>query len=52
MKMETFTLYFLGYDHSGGKATEEEKKDSRFNREGRSVHIMPGSGIPSDIIGI
>lgn len=37
MKMETFTLYFLGYDHSGGKDTEEEKKDSRLNREGNAT---------------
>jgi len=29
-----FTLYFLGYDHSDGKLTAEEKADGRFNREG------------------
>ncbi|CAE6416836.1 unnamed protein product [Rhizoctonia solani] len=29
-----FTLYFLGYDHSDGKATAEEKANGRFNREG------------------
>ena len=29
-----FTLYFLAYDHSGGKATTEEKKEGRFSREG------------------
>ncbi|KDN42696.1 hypothetical protein RSAG8_06653, partial [Rhizoctonia solani AG-8 WAC10335] len=29
-----FTLYFLGYDHSDGKATAEEKTNGRFAREG------------------
>ncbi|KAF8711823.1 Lactoylglutathione lyase, partial [Rhizoctonia solani] len=29
-----FTLYFLGYDHSDGKATTEEKDKGRFSREG------------------
>ncbi|CAE7219404.1 unnamed protein product [Rhizoctonia solani] len=29
-----FTLYFLGYDHSDGKATAEEKSEGRFAREG------------------
>ncbi|QRV83266.1 glyoxalase/bleomycin resistance protein/dioxygenase [Ceratobasidium sp. AG-Ba] len=29
-----FTLYFLAYDHSDGKATTEEKAQSRFTREG------------------
>ncbi|CAE6420978.1 unnamed protein product [Rhizoctonia solani] len=29
-----FTLYFLGYDHSDGKATAEEKTNGRFSREG------------------
>ncbi|CAE6350990.1 lactoylglutathione lyase [Rhizoctonia solani AG-1 IB] len=29
-----FTLYFLGYDHSDGKATTEEKEKGRFSREG------------------
>ncbi|KAH7334368.1 Glyoxalase/Bleomycin resistance protein/Dihydroxybiphenyl dioxygenase [Rhizoctonia solani] len=29
-----FTLYFLGYDHSDGKATAEEKTSGRFAREG------------------
>ncbi|KAJ1301623.1 hypothetical protein OPQ81_008869 [Rhizoctonia solani] len=29
-----FTLFFLGYDHSDGKATAEEKDSGRFNREG------------------
>ena len=29
-----FTLYFLAFDHSGGKATDAEKKANRHNREG------------------
>ncbi|KAI9453790.1 glyoxalase I [Lactarius psammicola] len=29
-----FTLYFLAFDHSGGKATDTEKKANRHNREG------------------
>ncbi|KAB5590349.1 Glyoxalase I [Ceratobasidium theobromae] len=29
-----FSLYFLGYDHSDGKATAKEKEEGRFNREG------------------
>ncbi|EUC63977.1 lactoylglutathione lyase [Rhizoctonia solani AG-3 Rhs1AP] len=29
-----FTLYFLAYDHSDGKATAEEKTNERFSREG------------------
>ena len=29
-----FTLYFLAYDHSSGKATTEEKAADRFSREG------------------
>ncbi|CCM03878.1 uncharacterized protein FIBRA_06029 [Fibroporia radiculosa] len=31
---ETFTLYFLAFDHSGGTLSATEKKNSRFNREG------------------
>lgn len=31
-----FSLYFLGYDHSDGKATAKEKEEGRFNREGES----------------
>jgi lactoylglutathione lyase len=34
-----FTLYFLGYDHSDGKATAEEKAASRFGREGVSFQL-------------
>ena len=29
-----FTLYFLGYDHSNGVDTEEEKRTNRLYREG------------------
>ncbi|KAF8269258.1 Glyoxalase/Bleomycin resistance protein/Dihydroxybiphenyl dioxygenase [Lactarius quietus] len=29
-----FTLYFLAFDHTGGKATDAEKKADRLNREG------------------
>jgi len=29
-----FTLYFLAFDRSGGKATDAEKKADRLNREG------------------
>ncbi|KAH8077511.1 glyoxalase I [Cristinia sonorae] len=29
-----FTLYFLAYDHSEGKLTQEEKAAQRFTREG------------------
>ena len=39
MNLGTFTLYFLGYDHSGGKETAEEKKESRFNREGTDIYF-------------
>lgn len=30
----SFTLYFLGYDHSKGTLTDDEKAASRFDREG------------------
>lgn len=33
---DSFTLYFLAYDHSGGTLSAKELKDSRFNREGTS----------------
>ncbi|KAG8762138.1 hypothetical protein FRC11_010969 [Ceratobasidium sp. 423] len=38
-----FTLYFLGYDHSDGVATAEEKANGRFNREA-SGNTEPGKG--------
>jgi lactoylglutathione lyase len=31
---ESFTLYFLAFDHSNGKMTAEEKDKGRFTREG------------------
>lgn len=33
-KFETFTLFFLGYDHSGGSLSAEEKHKARLTREG------------------
>lgn len=34
-----FTLYFLAYDHSGEALPLEEKKASRFQREGKHRKI-------------
>jgi lactoylglutathione lyase len=34
LPQSNFTLYFLGYDHSDGAHTAEEKAASRFSREG------------------
>ena len=34
LEYSDFTLYFLAFDHSGGKATEAEKKAGRLQREG------------------
>lgn len=34
IEFSDFTLYFLAFDHSGGKATDAEKKADRRNREG------------------
>ncbi|KAI0301057.1 glyoxalase I [Multifurca ochricompacta] len=34
LDFNTFTLYFLAFDRSGGKATKEEKTADRLNREG------------------
>jgi len=34
LEFSDFTLYFLAFDHSGGKATDAEKKADRHNREG------------------
>ena len=45
MNLGTFTLYFLGYDHSGGKETAEEKKESRFNREGKERLLILLDGL-------
>ena len=45
MNLGTFTLYFLGYVHSGGKETAEEKKESRFNREGKERLLILLDGL-------
>ncbi|CAE6434679.1 unnamed protein product [Rhizoctonia solani] len=42
-----FTLYFLGYDHSDGKATAEEKASGRFAREG-VLELTHNHGTESD----
>ncbi|KAH9032630.1 glyoxalase I [Lactarius hengduanensis] len=34
LEFSDFTLYFLAFDRSGGKATDAEKKADRLNREG------------------
>jgi len=34
LEFSDFTLYFLAFDHSGGKATDAEKKEGRRDREG------------------
>ncbi|KAI0075658.1 glyoxalase I [Panus rudis PR-1116 ss-1] len=44
---ESFTLYFLAYDHSGGKLSDEEKKQSRFSREG-VLELTHNHGTESD----
>ncbi|CAL1705961.1 unnamed protein product [Somion occarium] len=46
-KFDSFTLYFLGYDHSGGKQSAEEKKNTRFNREG-ILELTHNHGTESD----
>ena len=38
LEYSDFTLYFLAFDHSGGKATEAEKKAGRLQREGTPFH--------------
>ncbi|KAF8598191.1 glyoxalase I [Ceratobasidium sp. AG-I] len=42
-----FTLYFLAYDHSDGKATAEEKAADRFSREG-ILELTHNHGTESD----
>ncbi|KAG9123123.1 Lactoylglutathione lyase [Ceratobasidium sp. 392] len=42
-----FTLYFLAYDHSEGKATTEEKTQARFAREG-VLELTHNHGTESD----
>ncbi|KAH9957843.1 glyoxalase I [Lactifluus volemus] len=34
LEFKDFTLYFLAFDHTGGKATDSEKKAGRRMREG------------------
>jgi len=34
LEFSDFTLYFFAFDHTGGKATDAEKKEGRINREG------------------
>jgi len=47
-KMDTFTLYFLGYDHDGiSKRTPEEKLRARFGREG-ILELTHNHGTESD----
>ncbi|KAJ3491911.1 hypothetical protein NLI96_g343 [Meripilus lineatus] len=43
----SFTLYFLGYDHSKGTLTAEEKAQSRFDREG-ILELTHNHGTESD----
>ncbi|TCD66330.1 Lactoylglutathione lyase [Steccherinum ochraceum] len=42
-----FTLYFLAYDHSNGKATQDEKQSQRFLREG-IVELTHNHGTEND----
>ncbi|KAH9949111.1 Glyoxalase/Bleomycin resistance protein/Dihydroxybiphenyl dioxygenase [Amylocystis lapponica] len=46
-KFESFTLYFLAFDHSGGAMSAKDKKDSRFNREG-VLELTHNHGTESD----
>jgi len=46
-KFETFTLYFLAYDHSGGKMTADALENTRFNREG-VLELTHNHGTESD----
>ncbi|KZT04295.1 glyoxalase I [Laetiporus sulphureus 93-53] len=46
-KFDSFTLYFLAFDHSGGVESAKEKKDSRFNREG-VLELTHNHGTESD----
>jgi hypothetical protein len=43
---DDFTLYFLGYDH-GGNLSPEEKKLSRFTREGNSSNLLRSMRYPT-----
>ncbi|OBZ77947.1 Lactoylglutathione lyase [Grifola frondosa] len=44
---DTFTLYLLGYDHSGGMLSAKAKKGSCFNREG-VLELTHNHGAESD----
>lgn len=39
MPQSSFTLYFLGYDHSDGTQSAKEKSATRFDREGALYHL-------------
>lgn len=41
LEFSDFTLYFLAFDHSGGKATDAEKKADRHKREGAPLTTAP-----------
>ncbi|EIN11475.1 glyoxalase I [Punctularia strigosozonata HHB-11173 SS5] len=47
LKMETFTLYFLAFDHSDGAQTADEKAKARFTREG-VLELTHNHGTESD----
>ncbi|KAL1680487.1 Glyoxalase/Bleomycin resistance protein/Dihydroxybiphenyl dioxygenase [Schizophyllum commune] len=44
---DDFTLYFLAFDHDGGKLTAEEKAATRFSREG-VLELTHNHGTESD----
>lgn len=44
---ETFTLYFLAFDHSNGKDSADEKGANRLNREG-ILELTHNHGTESD----
>jgi lactoylglutathione lyase len=46
-KFDSFTLYFLAFDHSDGKLTGEAKEASRFTREG-ILELTHNHGTESD----
>jgi len=47
VKFDSFTLYFLAFDKSGGKLTAKEKAESRFSREG-VLELTHNHGTESD----
>ncbi|EPQ57147.1 glyoxalase I [Gloeophyllum trabeum ATCC 11539] len=46
-KFDSFTLYFLAFDRSGGKLTAQEKAETRFSREG-VLELTHNHGTESD----